>query len=425
MPRPSQPATASAGSLLNAAGVARLLVLHVSSSKVASRQRIGENVLALGRRAAWAVVLYDQSKVESWNDVERTAAKALTTIVVRCGRHPDAEAQKINGRPFYPKMLFWLQALDLIAQHEYVCLADEDISFRRFNIQAYWQRLHRAFARRGPPIISQPVIAAKATAEFGDARGKWAEMLNTDDFWYGSGVAAAETSYVEQQTAIVNASFFLSNHRQWDLLSRAQHSVGSDFALDSLWCGAAALQAPGRIACAVITVTIDHDDTRTLNWTSDPVFWSRSRKVEKLAYTTFATKWWMRTQQLRHSLALREFELLVASNRTCQLPLSAPLLANGQLSSKRASRRLAARAGRRVHPLATRLPCRFATLSHFPRHYSHVGDLAMESDTELSHHAFRDIVLDPNQLTLVDALPAAARKPVSKCCMRGMWKCCF
>ena len=49
-----------------------------------------------------------------------------------------------------------------MSTHDYVCLADEDISFRHFDMDAYWQRMHRAFTR-GPPLVSQPLIEATAT----------------------------------------------------------------------------------------------------------------------------------------------------------------------------------------------------------------------------------------------------------------------
>jgi len=343
-------------------------------------------------------------------------------------------AKEIRGRKFYPKMLFWLQAMDVIAQHEYVWLADEDISFRGFALQAYWQRLQLAFGSRGPPVISQPTIATSATVEFGDPRGKWIEFLNTDEFWRDTGIAAAEVSYTEQQAALVDARFFVREHAAWEALAQAQHQAGSDFALDSLWCGAATLYAPSRVACAIINVPIDHDDTRALNWTSDASFWSRSRRLEKLAYTKLAPSWWERTQRLRLELAMRQLALFEASNHTCLAPRVKQTHAhkrglgrrNLQKRVRAATRATGRHLEQREMALATALPCQLTQLERFPMQYNRVGDAAIEvplsDETPRSH---QQVLLSPNQTATAQLMRRAAQSPLKSCCKRGVWKCCY
>ena len=419
-------------SLFTAEGAARLLILHVASSKLATLNRVEASIDYVGRIADWAVVLYDGSNASSWARVAHMAQRRKAALVVRAGERPSRGTRKLKGRKFYPKLLFWLQAVDLIEQHEYVWLVDEDISFRGFDLHRYWRRLHTAFAPlgRGPPVISQPVINAAAAADFGNPAGKWVEMLNAAAFWQGSEIAAAESSYVEQQAALVDARFFVQARAKWQSLANAQHQAGSDFGLDTIWCGAASVQAPQRVACAVITLGIDHDDTRALNWTSDKSFLKRSRKLERDVYTEVAPDWWAQTQRLRQDLALREHELFEASNRTCFEPKyhirglhsftghadgSRVQPWNGQPVVK-------GRNGIQVQR-ATRLPCALTRLERFPRHYAHVGDVMM-IDARISQDV-SSMLLTANQTASLALVPAIARRPPTGCCRRGQWKCCY
>ncbi len=377
------------------------------------------NIIAVGASASWAVVLYDRSSASQWVAAERAAEHAGTKLVVRTGSLPASPAKTMNGKPFYPKMLFWLQAMDLIAQHNFVWLADEDISFRNFAVEAYWHRLNAAFGKRGPPVISQPPIAAAATLDFGDPRGKWVEFLNTAEFWAGSGVVAAETSYVEQQAALVDAKFFVRERAAWEALAHAQHDLGSDFALDSLWCGAATLFAPTRVACAVVTIPIGHDDTRALNWSRDESFKKRSQKLEKRAYSELAPTWWERAQRLRLDLFLRELAILETSNHTCVQARAPTAGAPPTLASE--TRR------RRRYALAQALPCQLTQLERFPMVYNRVGDVMLDAamDTELATRSRKRVELTPNQTAVAAQMIKQARSPLKACCKRGLWKCCF
>lgn len=401
---------------LKRGGGSRLLVLQVSSSKPASRSRIRDSIVAVGRFADWGVVLYDGSATDMWAAVARTARQLPCSFAVRTGTRP-SDAQEISGRKFWPKLLFWLQAVDWMSTREYVCLADEDISFRRFDMDSYWQRMHGAFTR-GPPLISQPLIDAIATDGYGDPRGKWAELLNSAELWQGSGVAAAETSYVEQQVAVVDTRFFLEHRKTWEQLAAMQHEVGSDFGLDTTWCGAAALYEPRRPACALVMVAVEHDDTRALNWTRDPAFVKRSVELERRVYKSVARPWWLRAQLLRRQLARRELSLFEASNRTCLAPTAA------HQQERRHSHRVAVDARPAAMRPATILPCKITSLGAFPRVYAHLGELTMVGSSRDPQRAV-SIALTPNQTATLEQMPRALERNPKRCCVdKGLWKCC-
>lgn len=393
-----------------------MLVLQVASSKPASRNRIRDNILTAGRLADWGVVLYDGSATDIWADVTRTARKVQCSFAVRTGTRPSG-AQEISGRKFWPKLLFWLEAVDWMSTREYVCFADEDISFRRFDMEAYWQRMHRAFTH-GPPLISQPLIEATTTDDYGNPRGKWAQLLNSADLWQGSGVAAAETSYVEQQAAVVDIQFFLNHLKTWEQLAAMQHKAGSDFGLDTTWCGAAALYEPSRPACALVMVSIEHDDTRALNWTYDPAFVKRSVELERRVYKTIARPWWLRSQLLRRQLARRELSIFEASNRTCLAPVI-----THQQEGRRGHRGAVGARPAAMRP-ATILPCKITSLGAFPRAYAHLGEVAMVGGSTDPQRAV-SVVLTPNQTATLEQMPRALERDLKRCCVeKGLWKCC-
>ena len=390
-----------------------LLILQVSSSKPSCKRRIVESIEALHRLASRAVVLYDGSSPDEWTMAAQAAARARTKLEVRSGIRPESKARVLRGRAFYPKMLFWLQAVDIMARHEYIWFADEDISFRSFDLPTYWVRFRMAFRHRGPPVVSQPTIAAPPTETYGDPRGKWIELLNAHPLWSGSGVAAFETSYVEQQAALVEAAFFLRENSTWQTLARAQYDAGSDFALDTLWCGAASLYASERVACAIIPIPIEHDDTRALNWTANRDFMKRSKRLEKRAYTAIAPKWWALTQQLRSHLALNEITRLNKSHNTCM---------GGRARQGRASKLITGGALAEDHAfaLSTRIPCQLPELKTFPRQYAHIGDVVLDASMrrKFAHRT------SPSHNWSLYAHWLYWKRP-RECCVRGTWNCCL
>lgn len=355
-----------------------LLILQVCATSRATIHRVLASLDAIGSDAAFAIVLYDGSHADSWTGVTEHARRIPTPLHVRTGRRPPS-AQLVSGRRFYPKLQFWLQALDLIERHAFVWLADEDISFRNCDVRAYWHRLHTAFSTRGAPLISQPTIRALQTASNGDPAGKWDQMLNTNTLWSGgacAGVVALETSFVEQQAAVVDTAFFVSQRERWAALAKLQHEHGSDFALDTVWCGAAALyvgQGHGtrqtRVPCAIITLPITHADTRTLNWTSSDKFAAASHRVERLVRREVAPDWWAAEADLIRTLSRHEIRMLRHTNHTCEASMPAitervvsPAARDGQVCRTNWSK-------------ATRLPCCYAQMQCFPHCFNHVGEI--------------------------------------------------
>lgn len=143
-----------------------LLVLHVASSRRTTKDRVRRSMDAIGiAGVAFGVVLFDGSREAEWDGVAKHARSIHVPFVVRAGRRP-ATAARVGGRLFFPKqthaapssetlecmrdrqtrertcsvcggrafvrrLQFWLQAVDLIAQHSFVWLADEGASKRR------------------------------------------------------------------------------------------------------------------------------------------------------------------------------------------------------------------------------------------------------------------------------------------------------
>lgn len=369
-----------------------LLILHVASGQLATSVRVQQSVKAIGAAANWLLLLHDGSDAKSllWDQPRHVARAVPTGFDVRTGSRQTSRAKTLNGRRFFPKLTFWLQAIDEIRSYRYVWLADEDIAFEGFDFAAYWSRL-----RTLRPLISQPLIRARAVARNGDPNGKWEQMLNTHELWRTSEVVGGETSYVEQQAAVLDAHFFATHAHAWRELALLQLEHGSDFGLDSMWCGAAALhldrldqtltranlndsaaaaalQSARRrdTACALIMVPITHADGRVLNWTSSRKWWARSYEVEVLARTRLDSgrSWWRRQERLLADLSYHEAT-------GAGTPPSCVRARKGRITSR--ARRC------RVTQWRTSewLPCEVALLPCFPHCYSHLGRVATCSES--------------------------------------------
>lgn len=231
-------------------------------------------------------------------------------------------------------------------------------------------------------MISQPVILSPTTKMSNDSAGKWEQFFNTHGFWQGSAVVAAEVSFVEQQAAMVDSKFFVSLRKGWQKLSRIQHKEGSDFGTDSSWCGAAGLFAPKRVACAIVPVAIEHDNTRTLNWTEDPTFWERSMRVTKLARTSIVPEWWATSVKLMGEFRRRETggERDVQRARkgaleSCLDWLAASGTTASCADSGQAVNRSRARPRSMMRTLG-RVPCGAVTMPCFPKCHTHFSEIA-------------------------------------------------
>ena len=60
----------------------------------------------------------------------------------------------------------------------------------------------------------------------------------------------------------MDARFFVQARAKWQSLANAQHQAGSDFGLDTIWCGAASVQLPSALhalsSLASIMTTLGH-----------------------------------------------------------------------------------------------------------------------------------------------------------------------
>ena len=448
-----------------------LLILHVASARPATVARIVQSIAAVGSAASWLLMLHDGSGSNHtrWETARRAARAVPTSLLVRTGTRPPLAKKLVSSRPLIPKLIFWLQALAHIASHRYVWLADEDISFNGFDLGAYMARV-----RSIRPLVSQPLIRARAVATNGDPNGKWEEMLNTQDTWrgyYSRHVGAVEVSYVEQQAALVDARFFVAHAADWHALAKMQIEHASDFGADTMWCGAAALYlekhgtrhiaeeyasrptprsaaqevsrptprsaaqdastphsaavdadralrpAPPRVPCALVLVPIVHDDSRVLNWTSPSTirkFWARSYKLEVLARTQLdgGRAFWARQQEM--ITAMRAHELAAAASGECTPPRADEARAdNDDFVAVRKCRgpwRLTS-----TPASSLTLPCAIAELPCFPHCYNHIGRTATcDDDSSRSPSPPRHIAPSASSTHATSASPTLLA-PVSFC----------
>ena len=344
----------------------RLIVVHVAASVESTRKRIVANMASVGREVdAWAIVLYDGSNAQSWAAAAQLARRLPVHFEVRIGYRNSTSAKVVSGRNFYPKLQFWLQVSDLVSRHDFAFFADEDISLRSFSVAAYWTRMHVAFPS-GPPIISQPVVVMPTSTTLDDPGYKWDQFVNTADFWRGYAVLAAESTFVEQQVTMVDARFISSVHTTLAALAELQQSQGSDFGLDSMWCGGAMRYAPDRVACAIIPIQVHHDDTRAINWTVDASFKNRSHRVDKVAHDRVAPEWWSLMKKRRFDLRRAGAGRFEATNGSCLSPT-----VNGSRIMPVSCYRLPKATIQQV------VPCRLARLACYPKCYNPLGRVAL------------------------------------------------
>jgi len=113
----------------------------------------------------------------------------------------------------------------------------------------------------GPPLVTQPIIAENTQYTL--------FRVNADQH-AGTDTAMLPSAVIEQQAPLYNARFFEWLAPRLAPLMKQQLSTKSSWGLDKMRCGAAfhyanaVLDQPRRVPCAIITVPVSHQNTRTI-----------------------------------------------------------------------------------------------------------------------------------------------------------------
>ena len=274
--------------------------------------RIVRDTSWLHRAAAvWAVCSYEDRAGE-WAWVQRQARGALVLVAnassaVHSVGHGQQRA-KLHHRARLIQQV-WHRALNGAAEYDLIWLLDEDISFRSFDLAGFLLRWMCAFGPAGPPVIAQPTL--REGDRFGQAwplsddtyrrclTGELGARYGGEEACFLRHTLALRSDWIEQWAPLMDARFvawFLKQETTRRVVE-AQLRWNSDFGADEVWCGAAAEwldvsrpavnkwggsshrtrdrlvlekaegsrpQTPERrVPCAVVTLPIVHDDTRT------------------------------------------------------------------------------------------------------------------------------------------------------------------
>jgi hypothetical protein len=269
----------------------------VAGSTSSTQERLLENILSIQKArdvhkatAWWAVCSYDD-RADEWADTQRRAAGQLLLVVNTSSATQPIGIKQRRAKLHHRKRLLeeaWRISPSGTDAFELIWFLDDDISFRGFDMAAYLYRWTCAFGENGPPVISQPTLYQ------GTQHGQvWPQSDDTyqlcltgalgkkwgDDACFLRNTLALRNDWVEQWAPLLDAQFV----RWWldqNTTKRIVHQqllLNSDFGADEIWCGAAdewvALHSPRtRVSCAVLTVPVVHDDTRTQQYKTGAMY---------------------------------------------------------------------------------------------------------------------------------------------------------
>ena len=285
----------------------------VAGSKSGTVNRTIFNMAAVkagGVEADWSIVVYDDH-LDPWEGLRGAAAREGVRLLAL---RPGSAQPKYLPRGFKGKLIYqWLFLSDLRPHHNAIWLVDDDISFVGFDMGRYVETwASRCAFPHGPPLLSAPVT-----------------NQSTQDLWVGnsarwdvSGAAPWSTTlaallgrerpravvvpYLEIQMPLLDAGFF-----RWFLPQLATggeasfyymyERLGTDWAVDTIWCRAAAQYAAengaaGRAACAVLPEPIDHQNTASL--VKDARFVKAGPKMQRWTKERYP-QWWARDSLLQ------------------------------------------------------------------------------------------------------------------------------
>ncbi len=262
----------------------KLLMAVVCDSTPPSRHRIIKNMAALADSpfsVHWAFVAYDGGS-ESWGDVRAKAQLFRQPIrLLENGElgaywsfwHAKRHHTRLQLSNYHPKLVYQRRFVQVLHGTELLWLVDNDITYSSAQLHALHARWQCAFAARGPPLVSQPLIDTDTQDFWSLLASTWApggELGDVQDS-LGAEVGAAESSFVEMQAPLLHAGFFrwLMQRVGYDL-ALAQDLLHSDVGLDFCWCTAArdfarvVLRQPTRVGCAVLVTPVAHANAKQI-----------------------------------------------------------------------------------------------------------------------------------------------------------------
>jgi hypothetical protein len=266
---------------------ARILVAVVADSSDMTRARVSDGMRHIdetssshGSRMDWTICAYDDG-ASRWQDVAAmmlSSARLVSVINATAPGLMDPEQRRARGvhRKRAVEAAWGARGLDA---WDAVWLADADIAFGAFDLATFLQR--RACALHGgPPLIVQPVVRQNTQCwpyNYETYHTRSSMKLGhravspepADPLW--EKVLALRTAWVESQAALLDAQFLAWFYttpvvKRVLLLQNLTYHVS--WGTDAIWCGAAkefaAMHHLTRDPCAVITVPIDHMNTKSI-----------------------------------------------------------------------------------------------------------------------------------------------------------------
>merc|ERR1719245_676625 len=162
---------------------------------------------------------------------------------------------------FVPKEATWrnlrLNYAAELAVKKAIWLIDTDIWFDSRFIDEY-MALYEQFPVR--PVITQPTIRQNTQDPY---------MMVNQNFWDMDILKLAYTTFVELQVTMMDPKFFVWLMDYASELIDTEYEYGSDFGMDTVWCGLGTVYDPeafrgaGVSPCGIIALPVDHLDNHT------------------------------------------------------------------------------------------------------------------------------------------------------------------
>lgn len=305
----------------------RILVALVVDSGLVSRTRVLQGMehfeATFGShhtRVDWAVTAYDDG-ADNWQHMRERAARSLSHVRLVAVVNASGEGETLTSAQRRARGVHRRRAVTaawLAYGEDYwtdVWLSDGDIAFSGFELGAFLERRACAHAG-GAPLIVQPTLRQStqcwpfnhnsyhppwsaafgghnrslAPAAVGSAHAR-AHGSKRWDNW--EPILLLRLRWVESQSVLMDAQFlrwFYSTEVVRKVLE-LQTTYHVSWGTDALWCGAAIeyarqVRPSSRAACAVVTVPIDHDNTKSIGARGSEYISNGFRLLERAGITS-------------------------------------------------------------------------------------------------------------------------------------------